>query len=280
MTTENISDGISDAGTPSSADALVLAGSRPGGDPMADSRGISVKALIPVAGKAMLAHVTETLLGHKAIGNVHMLAQDFAPFRADADTSGLESNPRVLAQTSSATIATSLDKVLDEEDTRFPVLITTADNVLLSVPMIDDFLSAAEDTDIAIAVVEKQVLLHRYPASRRTWLKLRGGHYSGANLFYFGSPKARQILRYWAEVEQDRKKGWKILTIFGPWLLFLAVTRLLTVDQLAARVGKKLGLAIRIVPMAQAEACIDVDKDSDLEMVEQIIAARNEAASA
>ncbi len=280
MTTENISDGISDAGAPSSADALVLAGSRPGGDPMADSRGISVKALIPVAGKAMLAHVTETLLGHKAIGNVHMLAQDFAPFWTDDGTSGLESNPRVIARPSRATIATSLDEVLDQEDTRFPVVITTADNVLLSAPMIDDFLSAAEDTDIAIAVVEKQVLLHRYPASRRTWLKLRGGHYSGANLFYFGSPKARQILRYWAEVEQDRKKGWKILTIFGPWLLFLAVTRLLTVDQLAARVGKKLGLAIRIVPMAQAEACIDVDKDSDLEMVEQIIAARNEAASA
>ncbi len=280
MTTENVSDGISDAGAPSSADALVLAGSRPGGDPMADSRGISVKALIPVAGKAMLAHVMETLLGHRAIGNVHMLAQDFAPFWTDDDTSGLESNPRVIARPSGATIATSLDKVLDQEDTRFPVLITTADNVLLSAPMIDDFLSAAEDTDIAIAVVEKQVLLHRYPASRRTWLKLRGGHYSGANLFYFGSPKARQILRYWAEVEQDRKKGWKILTIFGPWLLFLAVTRMLTVDQLAARVGKKLGLAIRIVPMAQAEACIDVDKDSDLEMVEQIIAARNEAASA
>lgn len=265
---------------PSSVEALVLAGSRPGGDAMADSRGISVKALIPVTGKAMLAHVTDALLGHRAIDKVHLLAQDFAPFWADSDTSGLESNPRVLAQTSGATIATSLDRVLDQDGTRYPMLITTADNVLLSAPMIDDFLSAAEDTDIAIAVVEKQVLLRRYPASRRTWLKLRGGQYSGANLFYFGSPKARQILRYWAEVEQDRKKGWKILTIFGPWLLFLAVTRMLTVDQLAARVGKKLGLTIRIVKMAQAEACIDVDKDSDLEMVEQILTARNEAGSA
>src|SRR5690606_39537405 len=58
--------------------------------------------------------------------------------------------------------------------------------------------------------VEKETLLQRYPASQRTWLKLRGGQYSGANLFYFGSPKARQILQYWAAVEQDRKKGWKI----------------------------------------------------------------------
>jgi len=254
--------------------AIVLAGSRPGGDPMANSRGLTVKALIPVAGKAMLAHVAEALLDHKSIGNVHVLAQDFTPFWEHSDTSALETNDRVIADVSAATIAVSVDAVLDQDDARFPMLITTADNVLLNGPMIDGFLAAAESSDIAIAVVERDVLLKRYPASQRTWLKLRGGHYSGANLFYFGSPQARQILRYWAEVEQDRKKGWKILTIFGPWLLFLAVTRLLTVDQLAARVGKKLGLTINIVRMAQAEACIDVDKDSDLVMVEQILAAR------
>lgn len=260
--------------TAATTDAIILAGSRPGGDPMAQSHGIAVKALIPVAGKAMLAHVAGSLLGHKTIGNVHVLAQDFAPFWEHSDTSGLASNDRVIADVSAATIAVSVDAVLDQDDARFPMMITTADNVLLNEPMIDGFLTAAQSSDIAIAVVEKDVLLQSYPASQRTWLKLRGGHYSGANLFYFGSPQARQILRYWAEVEQDRKKGWKILTIFGPWLLFLAVTRLLTVDQLAARVGKKLGLTITIVRMAQAEACIDVDKDSDLVMVEQILAKR------
>jgi GTP:adenosylcobinamide-phosphate guanylyltransferase len=257
-----------------SMDAVILAGSRPGGDAMADSRGVAVKALIPVAGKAMLAHVTGALLGHPAIGNVHLLAQDFEPFWAHPDTQALAANDHVIAQESGATIAVSVDALLDRADARYPMLITTADNVLLSRAMIDEFLSDAQSSDIAIAVVEKDVLLSRYPASRRTWLKLRGGQYSGANLFYFGSPKARQILRYWAEVEQDRKKGWKILTIFGPWLLFLAVTRLLTIDQLAARVGQKLGLRIRIVPMAQAEACIDVDKESDLVQAEAILADR------
>ncbi|MEO0442080.1 MAG: NTP transferase domain-containing protein [Pseudomonadota bacterium] len=266
----------SDDAPPESADAIILAGSRPGGDAMASSRGIVVKTLIPVAGKAMLAHVTDTLLGHKTIGTVHLLAQDFTPFWDNADTKSLASDNRVVAQTSAATIATSIDTLLNGETARYPMLITTADNVLLNDAMVDDFLGHATSSDIAIAVVEKDVLLRRYPESKRTWLKLRGGHYSGANLFYFGSPQARQILRYWAEVEQDRKKGWKILTIFGPWLLFLAVTRLLTIDQLADRVGQKLGLTIRIVKMAQAEACIDVDKESDLVQVEQILADRDE----
>ncbi len=257
--------------------AIILAGSRPGGDAMADSRAVAVKALIPVAGKAMMAYVTEALLRHKAIGPIHLLAQDFHPFWEHPDTRALQYHDDVIAQTSSATIAASMDKVLEQDETRYPMLITTADNVLLNAPMIDDFLAAAQSSDIAIAMVEKDVLLARYPGSQRTWLKLRGGHYSGANLFYFGSPEAREILAYWAEVEQDRKKGWKILTIFGPWLLFLAVTRMLTIDQLAARVGHKLGLKIRIVPMQQAEACIDVDKEADLVLVEQILARRAEA---
>lgn len=275
MTAAKAKDGASLSPT----SAIILAGSRPGGDAMADSRGIAVKALIPVVGKAMLAHVAEALLGHEAIGTVHLLAQDFGPFWAHPDTQALESHDRVMAQTSSATIAASLDHVLDQDDTRYPMLITTADNVLLNTPMIDDFLAAAGSSDIAIAMVEKDVLLASYPASQRTWLKLRGGHYSGANLFYFGSANAKRLLAYWAEVEQDRKKGWKILTIFGPWLLFLAMTKMLTIHQLAERVGDKLGLKITIVPMKQAEACIDVDKETDLVLAEQILAKRAEKSS-
>ncbi len=267
-------DMATDGPAVSSAEAVILAGSRPGGDAMADNRGIAVKALIPVAGKAMLAHAAGAILGHKAISKLHVLAQDFQPFHDHPDTGSILGDDRVAAIPSQPTIATSIDDLLGRNEVHFPVLITTADNVLLDKAMIDHFLTASSSSDIAIAVVERDVLLKRYPASQRTWLKLRGGQYSGANLFYFGSPKARQILRYWAEVEQDRKKGWKILTIFGPWLLFLAVTRMLSIDQLASRVGKKLGLTIKVVRMPQAEACIDVDKETDLVMVEQIMAAR------
>ncbi len=263
-----------DNAAPETADAIILAGSRPGGDAMADNRGIAVKALIPVAGKAMLAHAAGAILGHKAISKLHVLAQDFQPFHDHPDTRSILGDDRVAAIPSQPTIATSIDDLLGRNEVHFPVLITTADNVLLDKAMIDHFLTASSSSDIAIAVVERDVLLKRYPASQRTWLKLRGGQYSGANLFYFGSPQARQILRYWAEVEQDRKKGWKILTIFGPWLLFLAVARLLTIDQLADRVGRKLGLQIKIVPMSQADACIDVDKESDLVQAEAILANR------
>ena len=43
--------------------AVVLAGSRPGSDPLAAAFGSDLKALVPVAGKPMVRWPVETLLG-------------------------------------------------------------------------------------------------------------------------------------------------------------------------------------------------------------------------
>jgi len=102
---------------------------------------------------------------------------------------------------------------------------------------------------------------------------LRGGAYSGANLFALGSPKAAGAVRVWREVEQDRKKGWKLLATLGlPGLLGLA--RLRTLHQTLGAMGNKLGLTIRAVEMANPLAAVDVDKASDLVLVEAIIGGR------
>ena len=46
--------------------ALLLAGRRPGVDPLAATRGETLKALIPVAGTPMVARVAATLLASES----------------------------------------------------------------------------------------------------------------------------------------------------------------------------------------------------------------------
>src|SRR3546814_15434852 len=53
--------------------AIILAGSRPGADPLAKAYRSPNKALIPVAGKALVAHVTRTLAMHNRIQRIMML---------------------------------------------------------------------------------------------------------------------------------------------------------------------------------------------------------------
>jgi hypothetical protein len=135
-------------------------------------------------------------------------------------------------------------------------------------------LPEAAGADIAVAMVERRTLLARYPDSRRTWLKFRDGWWSGANIFWFGSSRARSVVALWQEVEQDRKKGWKILSAFGPLALLGAVLRISTLRGGIARVGRRFGLTARLVAMDKAEACIDADKPEDVVLIEQILAKR------
>jgi 2-phospho-L-lactate transferase/gluconeogenesis factor (CofD/UPF0052 family) len=75
-------------------------------------------------------------------------------------------------------------------------------------------------------------------------------------------------------VEQDRKKGWRVIAAFGPLLLIGALLRLYTLAGGIRRAGRRLGLGARLVPMAQAEACIDADKPDDITLIETILASR------
>lgn len=251
--------------------ALLLAGSRPGSDPLALAANVPVKPLAPVAGEPMINYPARALVDHPGIGEVVVLTQTPELYASDPKTSWLTEHPKVRFQMSGRGIASTFLDLFDRGGTGFPLLVTTADHVLLNRRMLDRFIGEATGNDLAVAMVERKTLRARYPASRRTWLKFRDGWWSGANLFWFGNAKARSVIALWQEVEQDRKKGWKILSAFGPLQLIGAVLRLSSLRGSIARVGRRHGISARLVAMDQAEACIDADKVEDVVLIEEIL---------
>jgi GTP:adenosylcobinamide-phosphate guanylyltransferase len=249
--------------------AFLLAGSRPGGDPLARSMMIGHKALIPVAGEPMVLRPLRALLASPEVGDIVVLTQDPGDLQPV-----LPDDARVRIRASHGTIAQTLAEQLADHAAEFPVLVTTADHALLDPAMIAEFTARAEGADLAMAVVESRPLLARFPQSRRTWIGFRGGRYSGANLFALGSPKVLPAISRWGAVEQDRKKGWRLLAALGPALLLGAVFKLRTIHDSAAAIGRKLGIDLRIVEISNPLAAIDVDKPADHMLVEDIIAAR------
>lgn len=249
--------------------AVLLAGSRPEGDPFARSFGTELKALIPVAGEPMVLRPLRALLASPRISKVVMLGQ--APELLEPI---LPDDPRLSVRSSQGTIAETLSALCDDPGTRWPVLVTTADHALLTPEMIDEFLVQAEGADVAVAFVESKGLLTRFPDAQRTWLAFGGGRYSGANLFGLGSPNARRAIAQWRSVEEDRKKGLRVLAALGPTLFMGAVLKLRTLHQTAEGLSRKLGIEIRAVEMSDPLAAIDVDKPSDHQLVEAILAAR------
>jgi GTP:adenosylcobinamide-phosphate guanylyltransferase len=246
--------------------AIVLAGSRPGGDPLAKAHGAQLKALITVDGKPMVRRPVDALLESDEIGQIRVLSQ-----RPELLKPVLPRSKRVSIEQSGDTIAATLEAYCFDPKVEWPLLVTTADHALLTSEMIEDFLSLARRGDIAVGVVEKRNLMYRLPQSERTWIKFRGGAYSGANLFLLASPRVLPALELWRSAEQGRKKPWRLLSVLGPLNLLGALLRLRTIDQTLATVGRKLGLNAIAVELADPLAAVDVDKPADHALVEAIL---------
>ena len=245
--------------------ALLLAGSRPGGDPFARRYGVELKPLIPICGEPMVLRPLRALLASSQVEAVRLLTQE-----PDQIAAVLPDDPRWSVEPSSGTIAETLDAICNAPSARWPMLVTTADHALLDAAMIHQFCREAEGADLAIGVVTKSALQKRLPQSRRTWIGFRRGKYTGANLFAFGSPKALKAVALWREIEQDRKKGWRLLLALG-WPGLLGLLRVRTLDQTLAAMGRKLGLTLRAVRLDDPLAAVDVDKPQDYELVSAIL---------
>ncbi len=247
--------------------ALVLAGSRPGGDPLAEHFGTDLKALIPVAGVPMVRRPVDALLASDWIDRIIVVAQ-----QPDRIAEALPEDERIEVKPSQDTIAATLDAICADPGTRWPLLVTTADHALLTPQIIDSFCRRSLRTDISIALVERRRVMRRFPTAQRTWIRFRGGAYTGANLFQLRTAKSIAAVRVWRDMEQDRKKRLRLLWGLGPTIFLGAVLRVISLDQVLRRVGKRLGLAIRSVSLRDPLAAIDIDKVSDHRLVEDILA--------
>lgn len=248
--------------------AIVLAGQRPGIDPLASAFGTEFKALVPIAGVPMLTRVCETLTACPGIARILVLGQQPEALRPAIP------DPDIVVRASSAGISASISEAVAGPDAPWPVLVTTADHPLITCEMVEAVIAGSTNADVCVAMVERRTLQAAYPANKRTWRHFRGGAYSGANLFALTSARSGPALSLWAEAEGDRKKQLGLLLHFGPWLALRTFARTLTLDAALAAAGKRLGIRAKAVVLDQAEAAIDVDKPSDHALVQTILEAR------
>lgn len=253
---------------------ILLAGSRPGGDPLAKHFNAPTKALVPLGGRPMIAHVLDTLLAVPAVGSITVLAQDPQTICDHPQLRNHFANSRLTIAGSTDGIASSIAHHISTDAQPWPVLVTTADHPLLSVAMLDHFMTCSAECDIAIGLVSKATLAEESDPAQRTWLKFRDDAVSGANLFALRSPAVMEALRYWASLERHRKKPWRMAARLGPSLLFDVLLRRLSLDQAFDRAGQRLGVKAKAVRLPFPLAAVDVDKLSDHSEVEMILAKR------
>lgn len=242
--------------------ALVLAGQRHGTDPMAAAGGVSHKALLPVAGVPMLLRVLAALRATPGIGRIVVSIE--RPEVTLKDLDGLED---VVLRPSGASPARSSAAALAEFGT--PLLVTTADHALLTPAMVTHLLEAAPREAAALAALaRRETVLAEFPGSQRTWLRFRDGAFSGCNLFLLNRHEAQGVLRFWQLLEQQRKQPLAMARMLGPWTLLRYALRSLTLGGALRILERRCAARLAVVEMPFGAAAVDVDKPSDLVLVE------------
>jgi GTP:adenosylcobinamide-phosphate guanylyltransferase len=259
--------------------ALVLAGSRGSADPVASAAGLPHKALVPVAGRPMLLRVLDTLRHCPEVGRIVLCVQDPSLTQRSQELASLLSKGQLSLLPAAGSPAASVLAALETLPEPLPLLVVTADHPLLTPAMVSHFLSRLAGADAAAAVAPESVISRAYPETRRTYIRLRDGGYSGCNLFAFTAADAAAAARFWTKVERYRKQPWRLFAAAGPRALLSFLLGRLDLAAAAERLSDILGLRLRVVTMPFADAAIDVDKPADLALVEKIFAKRAQRCS-
>jgi GTP:adenosylcobinamide-phosphate guanylyltransferase len=245
--------------------ALILAGSRGGVDPVAAYAGVGHKALIELGGDTLLARVARAL-GKVTCASVAVSTND-PDVAAEARRLGCRVLPA--APGPSASVAEALEAL------GAPLLVTTADHALLEAEWVRRFVAdTPAGADVSVLLARRDVIEAALPGTRRTYLRFADGDWSGCNLFHLATPRAAGAIDLWRLVEADRKRPWRIVRRFGPRTLFAYLRGRLTLASAVARLGELAGVRAAVVASAAGLAAVDVDKPADLDAVREVLAAR------
>ena len=245
---------------------LILAGQREGvTDPLCADAGIEWKALLSILGRPMTDYVLEALDASPSLK---------APFWV----SGLDKNliRKDLLQSPSEGGPASSVVAAAGAGLPYPFMVTTCDHPLLSSDMVEAFIKGAQDSgvDFALGLASKSVIQPAYPETKRTYLKFKDDSVSGCNLFYVKNKAGLEAVKFWRAAQHDRKKPVKLARRVGFGLLLRYISGQLTIDGAFEYASNKLKVNAKPIMLPFAEAAIDVDKPSDLVLVETILSGR------
>ncbi len=247
-------------------DAIVIAGGIPQPqDPLyMYSQGDS-KALIDIAGKPMIQWVLDALSGARQVDNVILVGLSAKSELACKKPLHYVSNRgRMLAN-----IVAGVNKSLELNEKTQYVLIVSSDIPTLKPEMVDWLVDTCMETedDLYYGVCSRETMEKRFPDSKRTYTKLKGIELCGADINISHIRMATEHLDLWEQLIGNRKSPLRQATIIGLDTFFQVATRSITLEDLVTKVCSRIGIQGRAIQWPYAEACMDVDKPHQLELL-------------
>jgi len=226
-------------------------------------------ALIRIANRFMVEYVVDALQGSPQIDKV-IIAGPFQQLeKVYAQSKFVQITPN--GETTVQSFLNAYELVSPECE---QILVVTSDLPLLTTDAVDHFLDTCQhlEGDFFYPIVNREVNEVKYPGVKRTYVHLKEGLFTGGNLILLKSEIVAGCIIEAEELIRLRKKPLSLAAHLGWKLLFFYLLRRLSIADAEKEVCRLLG-GVKGVGVISPfpEIGIDVDKPSDLELVEKVL---------
>ena len=252
---------------------LVLAGRRSASlDPLAEKFGVSHKCLVPVAGEAMVGRVLRIAAEAFPEAPLFLSVEDFALVADEPTVARLRAAGRLTPVEAQYNIVDSV--VEASRTTGFPLLITTADNVLMTAEVLRSVAAKGSEpgVDGVLLMAREEDIVAAHPDGQRRFYRFREGGYSNCNLFWIGSAAALGFTEPFRLGGQFAKKKARAVRALGLASLFIYVSRLGSLDFMMRHFSRRFGLRMVALVTPDGRTAIDVDNERTHKVAEEILA--------
>jgi D-alanine-D-alanine ligase len=259
------------------ATALILAGQREGRvDALAAAHNVSHKCLVPVAGQPLIEHVVAALAASAQIGKILISIEDDKILAQLPQLAALQRAERLAFVKAQPNIAESVAAAA-EGGVDMPLLITTADNVLLTSAILSEFALGAAVSDVAVALTRKEAVLAAHPEGQRRFYAFSEDAYSNCNLYWLRNTASLDAIEIFRTGGQFVKHPARILNALGIINLICFLFGFGTLRSAFGRISRRLGLRVEAVLISDGAAAIDVDNARSQSVAEVILSERADA---
>lgn len=250
---------------------LILAGRRPGAvDALAEAHGVADKCLVPVAGRPMIAHVLESAANSMA--DRIIVSTHHAALRDDLGDAVVELlGDRLVIVPAADNLADSVLAAADAAS--FPLLITTADNCLLTPATIAEIGTEAVrlGVEAGVALARREDILAVHPEGQRRFYEFSDVAVSNCNAYWIGNRGALRAAEAFRGGGQFVKKPIRVMRAFGLINLLRFRFGLGPIHHIFQRISRHLKVDIAPLLVSDGATAIDVDNARSLAVTEMLM---------
>ena len=255
--------------------AIVLAAQRGGRlDPLADRFGVSHKCLVPILGKPLLERVLRALAEVPGLSRVHISIEKDA-VEAVQDVPGARGQFGVPVDFVPAASSLTDSVYAAAHGVDEPILVTTADNVLLSPAVAAEAVARMHaGAESLVVVTTREAVLAAHPEGQRRFYKLKGGSYSNCNQYGINGARALKVAEAFRSGGQFAKNPKRLAETFGLFNLLLVRFGLISIERAMKRMSRHFGIRAEALVVDDGTQAIDVDNQRTYDVAAQLLARR------